>query len=232
MTQALFFDWFNTLVQYNPPREVLYQKAFLSHGIRLSLSKIYEGIKIADRIFLNGNMNIPTKESLAPERANRFLIYPQSILEKAGINLASALQMEIMREVLRDFKNDYVLFEDVIPVFKKLKERMLKIGIITNADQRAVDLVEKLGLTSYLDVIVTSEQVGVEKPATPIFQAALNQVKTRAEESIYVGDQYDTDILGAINAGMKPVLIDRYNIETNTCDCIKINTLTEVLQHI
>ncbi|MFZ0772569.1 MAG: HAD-IA family hydrolase, partial [Candidatus Sulfotelmatobacter sp.] len=50
--------------------------------------------------------------------------------------------------------------------------------------------------------------VGVEKPRAEIFEAALSQMKAQADESLYVGDVYSVDYVGARNAGMQAVLLD------------------------
>ena len=142
------------------------------------------------------------------------------------------IQKQIIQEVLREFKSDFALFDDALPLFQQLRKRHLIIGIITNADKHVITLIESMGFKPFIDVIVTSEQVGVGKPDTLIFHTALKQAQVPAAESVYIGDQYSSDIIGARNSGMKPILIDRHNIETDIHDCIKINTLNEALKYI
>jgi putative hydrolase of the HAD superfamily len=50
--------------------------------------------------------------------------------------------------------------------------------------------------------------VGHEKPHPAIFEAALREMKAEAAESLYVGDVYSVDYVGARNAGMQAVLFD------------------------
>ena len=56
---------------------------------------------------------------------------------------------------------------------------------------------------------MTSYDVGAEKPDPRIFRYALARAGARAERAAHVGDQLLTDVSGAVNAGVKPVLLDR-----------------------
>ena len=51
MTKAVFFDWFNTLARYEPPREELYSQALREFGIEVPPEKILPGLLAADSYF-------------------------------------------------------------------------------------------------------------------------------------------------------------------------------------
>ena len=61
------------------------------------------------------------------------------------------------------------------------------------------------GLTPYIDEVVLSEEVGVSKPARGIFDHALNISQARKSETIFIGDSWSADILGAQNAGLASI---------------------------
>lgn len=61
----------------------------------------------------------------------------------------------------------------------------------------------KLGLDKRLRAVVTSEEVGAEKPAAIIFQSALNKLDIKAERACVIGDSWDRDILGGIRLGIR-----------------------------
>ena len=90
----------------------------------------------------------------------------------------------------------------------------------------------QFGLEPYLDFVVTSGEVGAEKPKPPIFLAALQQAGVDASEAVYVGDQYGTDVVGARGVGINPILIDRYDITPEVSDCPRILSLTELPQYL
>lgn len=85
-----------------------------------------------------------------------------------------------------------------------------RIGIVTNnrtAEQ--VDKLRHLGLEQFVDALITSEDVGVPKPDPRIFQAALAQLGARPAEAVLVGDNWASDVLGALGAGIRPVWLNR-----------------------
>lgn len=62
----------------------------------------------------------------------------------------------------------------------------------------------KLGLDRYIDFMVTSEEIGFEKPAPIMFKSALYKMKINADEAAYFGDSLERDIQGAANVGIEP----------------------------
>jgi putative hydrolase of the HAD superfamily len=91
-----------------------------------------------------------------------------------------------------------------------LRERV-KIGIVTNnflEEQRAK--LEVCGLTSLIDELVTSEECGITKPAPEIFHIALHRLRCSAEEAVMVGDSWEVDVVGARNAGIRPIWFNRF----------------------
>ena len=92
-------------------------------------------------------------------------------------------------------------------------------------------LTEQLGIAAYFELIVASHDVRVMsmKPDPAIFNYALAGVNVSAEEVVYVGDTYETDIIGARNVGIRPILLDRDNAQTGRLD-ETIRSLTELLE--
>jgi len=109
---------------------------------------------------------------------------------------------------------------------KALKQRGLILGLISNL------IIGEVHLESYLDFIVTAQEVGADKPEPPIFMAALERAGVKASQAVYVGDQYETDVVGARGVGIKPILIDRYDLMPEASDCPRIHSLSEVVEYI
>jgi FMN phosphatase YigB (HAD superfamily) len=82
------------------------------------------------------------------------------------------------------------------------------IAVISNADGRIEDVLGRCGIAGCFRSITDSGLVGCEKPHRAIFEAALRQMKAQPEESLYVGDVYSVDYVGARDAGMQAVLFD------------------------
>ncbi len=83
-----------------------------------------------------------------------------------------------------------------------------RMAVISNADGKIEQVLSRCGIADCFESITDSGIVGFEKPRPEIFEAALKTMKARAEESLYVGDVYSVDYIGATNAGMQAVLFD------------------------
>jgi putative hydrolase of the HAD superfamily len=127
---------------------------------------------------------------------------------------------------------DIVPFEDVKPALDALKNRGLILGLISNIEQDISGTLERLGLRSRLDVVVTSQDAGANKPRPEIFRFALKKAGVPPAESVYIGDQYQVDVLGARGAGMKGILLDRAGDHENITDCPRIQSLAEAAEYL
>ena len=98
------------------------------------------------------------------------------------------------------------VIEDVVEVLESIRKGGHKIALIANGDSVGVrNVIDTCDLKHYFDAIVISEEVGIEKPARGIFEAALDRLKVKAENTIMVGNRIDADIVGANRIGMKSV---------------------------
>ena len=83
-----------------------------------------------------------------------------------------------------------------------------RIGVISNADGKIEDLLRRCNIADCFLTITDSGLVGYEKPHPEIFRQALQSMNAQPEESLYVGDLYSVDYLGATGAGMQAILMD------------------------
>jgi HAD superfamily hydrolase (TIGR01509 family) len=83
-----------------------------------------------------------------------------------------------------------------------------EIAVISNADGKIESVLQRCGIAQCFRTITDSGLVGYEKPHPEIFRHALNSMNAKPEESVYVGDVYSVDYLGATGAGMQAVLMD------------------------
>jgi putative hydrolase of the HAD superfamily len=82
------------------------------------------------------------------------------------------------------------------------------IAVISNADGKIDAVLQRCGILDCFASITDSGNVGQEKPHPAIFEAALREMKAQPAESLYVGDIYSVDYVGARNAGMQALLFD------------------------
>ena len=99
-------------------------------------------------------------------------------------------------------------------ILRGTRDALLRIGqnfriaVISNADGGIGRVLSRCGIADCFESVTDSGIVGVEKPHPKIFAAALETMQVRPDESLYVGDVYSVDYLGARNAGMRAVLFD------------------------
>ncbi|MGI6254802.1 MAG: HAD family hydrolase [Acutalibacter sp.] len=93
-------------------------------------------------------------------------------------------------------------FPFAVQALQQLRDRGVKTGLISNWDPSCRRVLQETGLAPYLDPIVVSSEVGVEKPDPRIFRRALELSGDRPENCLYVGDNYYDDGVGASGVGM------------------------------
>jgi HAD superfamily hydrolase (TIGR01509 family) len=100
---------------------------------------------------------------------------------------------------------------DIHPGTRQALQRLAQrypLAIISNADGKIADVLKRCGIADCFAAITDSGVVGYEKPHPAIFEAALRTMDASPEQSLYVGDLYSVDYLGATRAGMQAILFD------------------------
>ena len=227
--KAVFFDVYNTIARFWPPREEIQSQACQAFEISVSSHGIARGYASADEFMARENAgDHPLRSKNLEETKAFFARYEQLILEGAGVHADLEFCSRIW-EGVRQIPYGMALFEDVIPALVRLRSLGFTVGVISNVRQKGSELTDSLGLTGYLDVAVTSGEVGAEKPHPPVFLEALRRADVTAEKSVHIGDQYTSDILGARNVGIHPVLLDRYGVSQGFNDVITVDSMMAVV---
>ena len=130
------------------------------------------------------------------------LISLERTFEKLGRHVSFEHYVDGLFEVFADAP----VFEDVRPALAGLES--FRTGVISNADADHLDLALRKNSLSF-QVVVSSESARAYKPAPGIFQEALRLIGSRPEETLYVGDSQDDDIVGARRAGIRVAWLNR-----------------------
>ncbi|HAA96078.1 MAG: HAD family hydrolase [SAR202 cluster bacterium] len=229
MIKAVSFDFYNTLVRFWPPLEDIQQAACREQGLEVPKEAITRGYAVADIYFNRENENRSLGQRSEEDRLDFFSRYEKIILDEAGF----PVDLETARKVwlgTTKIPKDFAPFDDTVPALKALQESGYKLGIITNLRRDMNEIFQRLGLSPYLDFTVSSEEAGIEKPHAPIFMAALKKAEAAPEEVVHVGDQIRSDVMGANDAGMQGVLIDRTGHTSEGAECPTISSLSELPQ--
>ena len=124
---------------------------------------------------------------------------------------------------------DRQLFDDVIPTFQQLKNKGLLIGIISDTTLSLQKTLEELDLGKYIDSYTCSKEINVMKPNPEIYLYALNKLNVNPEQCLYI-DDYQEEVVGAQNIGIKSFRINRNNENFNLE--YDISSLTDILKHL
>lgn len=229
MIKAVSFDFYNTLVRFWPPLEEIQQAACHELGLTVPEEAITRGYAVADVFFNRENEERSLSSRSDEERLDFFGRYEQLILETAGVPVSIDLARNVWKMAM-SVPKDFIPFDDAVPALEQLREAGYKVGVITNLRRDLGQMCERVGLAPYLDFMVGSEEVGMEKPHPPIFMAALEKIGAAPQEVVHVGDQIRSDVMGAQGVGMQAVLIDRSGYGPGAVDCPKIASLSELKQ--
>ena len=230
MIKAVCFDFFNTLAYFDPPRDTTYATIANELGIKVTPDAIAESLPQADAYWRSENFNSSIKDRDQDSKLAVYAEYGSRILRGAGVAATPAQGLQMLAKAFAiGFK--FKAFHDSLPVLKMVKNKNLHTGLISNVGQEIDSYCIELGFAPLLDFKVTSFEVGYDKPSPEIFQMALNKAGVKPNEAIFVGDQYDQDILGARGVGMHAVLIDR-NHTSRTLDCPVIHDLLQIMDYI
>lgn len=123
-----------------------------------------------------------------------------------GLNLDTGKIEGISEELAFSWENSYFnrkLRPGVSEMLSGLRSLGLKLGIVSNTASlfQVFDQLGKYGIREYFSDVTLSSQVGYRKPHPNIFLISLLQMRSRPENSAYVGDTVSRDIIGSKAAG-------------------------------
>jgi HAD superfamily hydrolase (TIGR01549 family) len=231
MIKAVFFDFYNTIGKFDPPREELQARACGEFGITVTPEGVARGYALADAHMASEVARMPLRERDTQGQNTFFAEYQRLILQGAGSEVSGELALKVISRI-REFSYGYALFDDVLSTLYVLKEQGLTLALLSNNDGDINKLCNDLGLSYYLDFAINSPEVGYEKPYPPIFLGALQRAGVEPVEALHVGDQYETDVKGARGVGIQPVLLDRDGLMTDIQDCMRIEGLVELVDFV
>ena len=204
-TTHLLFDFFGTLVDYSPSRtEQGYERSFallreagsaLDYASFLALwSEVASGF-----------------DRTAEESCREFSMaqLTQAFLARALERVPPDLVAPFVATYLDEW-NTGVRYPDGVRDLLQRLSRRYTLAVITNTHDAGLvpAHLARMGVADLFDVVVTSVEHGSRKPAPEIFRHALERVRAVASSSVYVGDSFEADYVGATGIGMSALLID------------------------
>lgn len=197
---AVLFDLGGTLIKTSEIPHVM-KKILKEHGIERSIKEISQA-----RIAAEKELDFRDLARLLDEF---WVQWNVRILN----NLQAKTKIEKLARFIATHWWDYshvILYPDAEDILLLLKEKNVKMGVITNGLQSDVDqILPKIGLQNFFDIVVVIDTLKKMKPEKEVFHYALQELKTQLTHVIYIGDEIEADYKGARNAGLTTYLIDR-----------------------
>ena len=196
----IFFDLDGTLIDHKKAESIGVKEFLNKYGSYFEFDEdsfYKDWCKISDKHFLRF---LNREISFIQQRTERI----KDIFALSGIKLSDD-EANVRFKVYRQFYEDNLMpYDDVIPCLNALKGE--RLGIISNGDlKQQMFKLEKIGKGDYFDTVITAGEVGVAKPNIGIFKIACRKANISANDCIYIGDDYETDIVSCREAGMNGI---------------------------
>jgi HAD superfamily hydrolase (TIGR01549 family) len=146
-----------------------------------------------------------------------------------GDDRAADLASHLFRRMRENYQPEDLLVGGVPQILSTLKELGYQLGVVSNRTKPYEEELEDHGIRAFFDFTLAAGTINAWKPDRAIFHHALQLLGCQPHEAIYVGDNYYADVIGARNAGLRPVLLDPEGIFPEA-DCRVIRDLGELSQ--
>jgi len=230
-TKAVFFDLGGTLLVMR--RDRIFRRVLQEVGRDVDLERIHSAYLKAESWWLSyyGARVLSEEETAEAYRDLDQKVFSALYPGESGQEAFRISKLVRKRWPELETEIPLELYPDAEPTLERLVGDGYALGLISNAPADTGRVVRALGLTKYLSTIVISGVVGYTKPHPEIFRIALREVGVDASEAVHVGDLYEADVIGARNAGMEGILVDRDGTQRSS-DCPKVRSLPEIYQFI
>jgi putative hydrolase of the HAD superfamily len=208
---AVIFDLGSTLIYFDGDIRQIFLQAHLKLSEYLekngaALDKEYFLREFAARMI----EYYVTREAETTEYTTGYIL--KNLMEEMG---HKGYSEESLRPALRVMYSvsqaHWKIEKETWAALQELKERGYHLAIISNAgdDEDVQTLIDNAKIRGFFDVILTSAALGIRKPNPLIFQKVLDRMGMKPEQAVMVGDRLGADIFGALQAGMRGILITR-----------------------
>jgi putative hydrolase of the HAD superfamily len=204
---VVFFDAGNTLLRAVPGIAEIYAEVALRHGMDRDVEDIRRRFA---RIWKRRSEEKRT-ESGPFSKGQVKAWWRRFVAEIFEIKIPDHGFVPFFDELYERFARPqtWQVYEDVLPCLALLSSAQVRLGVISNWDERLPGILKSHGLTSYFETVVVSAVEGWEKPHAHIFEIALGRLGVEPDLTVHVGDSPADDARAATDAGLRGILLDR-----------------------
>lgn len=164
------------------------------------------------------------------EDSNQLLV--QALFRENGFSVPLEKVKHISEQFLATYQPRVALMRGVIEVLTSLKQKEKLLGVLSNRYEISREELASLGLSDFLDYVISAGSVGYWKPDPKVFHGALQRCEVSSPQDVlYVGDNYYADIVGAKGAGIDALLFDDRRVYADA-DCRIIRDLVQVADFV
>jgi HAD superfamily hydrolase (TIGR01549 family) len=228
-TDAIFFDLDGTLRHNRPSFLEALEEYNLQLGLPSNIANSQLGHRWLHSYWAQSSQLLADRQMFGDDELAFWINHSRRFLEASGCQPVQAQKLapqltECMRE---HYSPVDTLADEAEELLQELQQNNFRLGVISNRSEPFDEQMESLGLSSYFEFSLAAGTIDAWKPDPLIFQHALTQMKINPEQAVYIGDNYFADVVGARNAGIKPVLIDPANLFPEA-DCLVIESLGDL----
>lgn len=207
LPEIIFFDAANTLIRPHPGVGAVYAAVAREHGTNVSAGALEAAFLPAWGAVRRSRDGSP----YGPTEAHARVFWRDVVactFEAAGATMPADPFFDILYNRFGTAAC-WRVDAHARPALERVRAAGVRTGLLSNFDARLRPLLADLDLERYLDVVVISCEVGAEKPAPVIFEAARRRAGIVEPERIaFIGDQRVDDFEGATGAGWRAILLD------------------------
>jgi HAD superfamily hydrolase (TIGR01549 family) len=227
--RAILFDLDGTLRHRRPSyNHALFQVA-TQFGVPDSNADRRNALRWAHLYFAQSPQFLTDLETFAGDNERFMINYLRLYLIAYGCASARAASLapRIYEQLSRTLhQEDWV--DPIVPVtLEKLQQAGYTLGVVSNRRKPFLDVLETLDLAPYFEFALASGEVDSWKPDPAIFHFAMERAGSCPDCTIYVGDNYYADVIGALAAGIQPVLLDPEGLFPEA-ECYVVRSLGEL----
>ncbi len=225
----ILFDLDGTLRHSQPaPNEFFFDHA-AKFGVDACLSCRQQAMRWVHSYWASSALLLEDVEIFGEYEEPFWVNYAFRLLTALGC--ASARAAELAEEMQRHMRQDYQPVDELVAgvpeMLQQLRQAGFRLGVLSNREVPCDEYLVTLGLRDYFHLALVAGEVDSWKPDAEIFFHALRRMAAGQDETIYVGDNYYADMIGAQRAGLRGVLYDPQAI-FDEFGCTSIRAMAEL----
>lgn len=228
MIKAILFDLDGTLRHHLPDSGEVFMNYAASLGLQIDSETRQQVLRWEHYYFAN-SPELQADNKIFSEKNAFWQNFSRHRLLLLGCESAQAESLAAQCSAhMRDSHKPQVWVPQEVPaLLAMLNEAGFILGIVSNRHEPYEEQIREMGLREHFDFLLAAGEVDSFKPDAGIFLAALERAGTSASETLFVGDNYYADVVGAQRAGLRPVLYDPSGLFPEA-DCAVIRSFEEL----